>query len=69
MHHKSIAKLFGLSLDPFLVFKTFYFINRGFHVRTTRKQHNLRIIVKSFEVACSETAWWEKKPKLGYFEK
>ena len=27
---------------------------------TTRKQQNLRIIVKRFEAACWETACWEK---------
>ena len=38
MHHESIAKFSWLALDPFLVSKTFYFNNRGFHVRTSRKQ-------------------------------
>ena len=49
-----------LSLDPFLVSKTFYFTNRGFHVQTTRKHQNLRIIVKIFEAACWEIACWGK---------
>ena len=53
---------------PFWLFdyppKTIYFSNRGFHVGTTRKQQNLGIIVKRFEVAC-----WEKTLNLEILKK
>ena len=54
---KIIVKFFWISISSI---STFWFTNRGIHVRTTRKRQNLKLIIKRFEAVCWETAKWEK---------